>query len=127
MNERFSFFNELFLGLDLRSENAEFQLIENLLKSTKKLKSLKLICRATNGSIWQDFIENHLRELNDFQFKFDIRRKTINLIDYLNSWWIEKKKWIVRRHPLLTYIYTIPLLDTQFILNSRTVCPEQVS
>ena len=108
----------IYLEFDLKSETAEFDLIEILLKRMKKLKSLKLISRGTDGFTLQNFIENHLTNLIDFQFKFDIRRKNINLIDYQTNWWRINKNWFVVLHPLSTFLYTRPLIDTKFLLNS---------
>lgn len=109
------------LGFDLQSDDGEFSLIEILLKRMKQLKTLKLICRGTDGLTWRNFIEIHLTNLIDFQFKFDIRGKNIDLITYQTDWWTMIKHWFVVLHPLSTYLYTKPLIDTKFILNSSIV------
>ncbi|UJR20104.1 hypothetical protein I4U23_023238 [Adineta vaga] len=106
--------------LDIDGPRAEFDLIEKLLRQTRKLKRLKLISRGVNASIWECFIKENLPNLIDFRFKFDIRQKDINLIEYEQDWWKNEKKWIVIGHPLSSLIYTIPFIDTKLILNART-------
>lgn len=91
-----------------------------------KLKSLKLICRGINATVWECFIKEFLPNLINFHFKFDIRQKNINLLEYQQDWWIKNKKWIVISHPLSPFIYTIPFIEKKFILNSRTAFRQNV-
>lgn len=101
-------------------------MIEQFLRQMKNLKSLKLICRAINGRVWECFIKEFLPNLIDFHFKFDIRQKTFDLTEFEQDWWKKEKKWIVIYHPLSPFIYTIPFIETKLILNARTAFRQEV-
>ncbi|CAF1431702.1 unnamed protein product [Adineta ricciae] len=77
-------------------------------------------CASTLAFACSMLSTKNLSNLSDFRFKFDIRQKDIQLIEYEQDWWKTEKKWIVVGHPLSSLIYTIPFIDTKLILNART-------
>ena len=88
---------------------------------------MKLICRGIDANIWKTFIETNLPNLIDFQFKFDIRLKNFAIENYQTDWWTEEKRWLVVHHPLSPFVYTIPLIETKLIFNSRTAVRQQTN
>ena len=87
-NDRMKFsFETNLIQLEVDCPRAEFEFIESILKSTKKLEKLKLICRGIDANIWKTFIETNLPNLIDFQFKFDIRLKNFAIENYQTDWW----------------------------------------
>ena len=123
---QFSFETNL-IQLEVDCPRAEFEFIESILKSTKKLEKLKLICRGIDANIWKTFIETNLPNLIDFQFKFDIRLKNFAIENYQTDWWTKEKRWLVVHHPLSPFVYTIPLIETKLIFNSRTAVRQQTN
>ena len=127
-NDRMKFsFETKLIQLEVDCPRAEFEFIESILKSTKKLEKLKLICRGIDANIWKTFIETNLPNLIDFQFKFDIRLKNFAIENYQTDWWTEEKRWLVVHHPLSPFVYTIPLIETKLIFNSRTAVRQQTN
>lgn len=127
-NDRMKFsFETNLIQLEVDCPRAEFEFIESILKSTKKLEKLKLICRGIDANIWKTFIETNLPNLIDFQFKFDIRLKNFAIENYQTDWWTEEKRWLVVHHPLSPFVYTIPLIETKLIFNSRTAVRQQTN
>ena len=127
-NDRMKFsFETKLIQLEVDCPRAEFEFIESILKSTKKLEKLKLICRGIDANIWKTFIETNLPNLIDFQFKFDIRLKNFAIENYQTDWWTKEKHWLVVHHPLSPFVYTIPLIETKLIFNSRTAVRQQTN
>lgn len=127
-NDRMKFsFETNLIQLEVDCPRAEFEFIESILKSTKKLEKLKLICRGIDANIWKTFIETNLPNLIDFQFKFDIRLKNFAIENYQTDWWTKEKHWLVVHHPLSPFVYTIPLIETKLIFNSRTAVRQQTN
>ena len=127
-NDRMKFsFETKLIQLEVDCPRAEFEFIESILKSTKKLEKLKLICRGIDANIWKTFIETNLPNLINFQFKFDIRLKNFAIENYQTDWWTKEKHWLVVHHPLSPFVYTIPLIETKLIFNSRTAVRQQTN
>jgi hypothetical protein len=92
----------------------------------KNLRSLKLICRGVNATVWECFIKEFLPNLIDFRFKFDTRQKNLIRTEYETDWWKKEKQWTVIHHPLSPFIYTLPLIETKLIVNARTAFRQEV-
>ena len=109
-------------SLIIEQMNVEIAQLEAFLLLTPSLIYLKLLgdCEIFNGKRWEDFLQENLPHLNQFQFDICCRkfrqqtRRELELFiqSYRSAFWLELKKWFVMIEfdPQGSYSYRISSL-----------------
>ena len=114
--------------------------VEAFLLLTPSLVYLKLIgyCDIFDGRRWEDFIQENLPHLTQFEFEITSQRSFINyqrdlnlfIQSYRSAFWMELKKWFIRvevdlDEDYFPWIYSLPMCRCTYqreLNSNRIVC-----